>query len=297
MNWRRASPIFPTVKRNSPARKKKSKQRPVFSLVFIALILSAAVIFSLQQRGPSRVARQVNNPTGSNPTVSSPLNRAANPAPGPNASAVTNSAPVVNWRAEVARLPEEEQGEAYSDRGDELMEQGQFLEAAEAYRLAIGKGAMSESIQYNMGISLSRAGKVDEAIAAYRAALEIAPDYSEAHNNLGNLLMRKNALPEAEAHFTEATKINPEIASSFNNLGICLVRQRRGEEAIQQFEQALSLDEKYLEARFNLAQALVGRGAVKEAKKQLVRTLEIEPNFTPARQALEELSAVPIVQP
>lgn len=81
-------------------------------------------------------------------------------------------------------------------------------------------GDESKVIQAAMG--LERAGRPMDAAAAYRAALGKWPDSFGAAIGLGNSLYASRNLPEAEQAFRQATRIRPEAAPAWNNLATVL---------------------------------------------------------------------------
>ncbi|NOT54639.1 MAG: tetratricopeptide repeat protein [Deltaproteobacteria bacterium] len=74
--------------------------------------------------------------------------------------------------------------QAYYERGVELTNAGQHLEAALAYRQALRFDPSSADAANNLGWSLAKLGFYEEAIAPLEQALRLNPDFALARNNL-----------------------------------------------------------------------------------------------------------------
>ena len=191
----------------------------------------------------------------------------------------------------VTNKTEPETGEdrvvALVTEGNQLLQRGNYAEAADKYEQAVRLEPGGEDLHYNLGIALAKLGKTEEAKQHYAEALQIFPDHFEARNNLGNLLMNENKLAEAIDHFREAIKGMPENASFHNNLGTAYGRQGKVAEAMAEFGEAVKLNPAYVEARVNLGNACLAAGQVDEAVAQLNEALRLQPDFQPALRAMD----------
>ena len=93
---------------------------------------------------------------------------------------------------------------------------------------------------YNYGVLLVEQGNFDEAAKAFRETLAIAPSNDAAHNNLGYLLEREGKLEEAASEYKKAIEANPSSRQAHFKLGRILVNQQHYAEAIEQFQQTLT---------------------------------------------------------
>ena len=176
-------------------------------------------------------------------------------------------------------------------RGNALLEQRQFPEAVEQFKLAVKFNPDDEDLYYNLALAQARAGDTESAKQNYRRSLELYPDYVEAHNNLGNILVAEGQFAEAIAHFEEALKHDEQKASTHNNLGTAYARQKKVAHSLVHYETAVQLQPDYPEAQFNLGNAYFLIGRVDDAIDQFSRILQRHPGFQPARVQLEKAEA------
>ncbi len=254
------------ARRRNPPRKPSGK---------VGLAVAGALILLLAGLAWYGAARRSPGPSDdADPTHS----RAHLPAPGSGANSAVPG-PEGGAGAEAANLV---------TRGNELLRQGQFAEAAKVYEEAGRLTPQDEDVHYNLGIAFARLGRQEEAVASYRRALELFPQYAEAHNNLGILLHRMGKLDEAFEHFRAAIKAVPDYASAHNNLGNALRQRGLAAEATDAFLKASRIDTNYWQARFNLANSYVALDRLDDAIAEYEAVLRIEPDFAPAQQALEQ---------
>ncbi|MFQ5491080.1 MAG: tetratricopeptide repeat protein [Phycisphaerae bacterium] len=86
------------------------------------------------------------------------------------------------------------------------------------------------TLEYNMGVALSREGKYAQAEAAYRRALQINPDYVRAHINLGIALKKQGDIQGAVQQYETALRLDPEHPLAHHNLGAALIALGRTQE-------------------------------------------------------------------
>jgi tetratricopeptide (TPR) repeat protein len=70
------------------------------------------------------------------------------------------------------------------EAANRLYEQGQFLEAAQAYAELWNQGTRSAALLYNQGNAWFKAGQIGRAVATYRQALDLTPRDPELRANL-----------------------------------------------------------------------------------------------------------------
>jgi tetratricopeptide (TPR) repeat protein len=223
--------------------------------------------------------------TGPRPTAPAtrPAERRETPLPAGADPSLTNAAPT----SVAGPGAGEDRVVALVAEANQLLERGQYAEAAGQYEQAARLDPEGEDLQYNLAIALAKLGKTEEAKRHYAEALRIFPDHGEAHNNLGNVLMKENQLAEAIDHFREAIRIMPDNAAFHNNLGTAFGRQGQVAEARAEFAQAVKLSPTYVEARVNLGNACLASGEIQEAVAQLDEALRLKPDFAPAIQAMQ----------
>ncbi len=148
-------------------------------------------------------------------------------------------------------------------RGDILMAEKRFREAAEMYREhSKGSAVMlnKTGIAYHQMLELGLAEKY------YRLALKVDPRYSEAVNNLGTIYYAKKSYRRAVNQYRKALRINSQAASVWSNLGTCYFARKEYDRAAQAMQTALMLDPEVFETRNTQGVLLQERSVEEHAK-------------------------------
>ncbi len=181
--------------------------------------------------------------------------------------------------------------DAYWHRGNELFDQGRYVEAEAAllkevelnpdgpgwHLIALARAARKDPREalaaYDQALAwapldprllsdkagvLLDLGRADEAAAVYEKALAQAPRNPVVMNNLAWCLARQGKdLARAEDLASQAVNIEPEQPKLWDTLG--LVQRLRGDnlQAVRSYHQALRLDPNLAQARANLTPALL----------------------------------------
>ncbi|HMV32305.1 MAG TPA: tetratricopeptide repeat protein, partial [Gemmatimonadales bacterium] len=121
-------------------------------------------------------------------------------------------------------------------RGQQLYEQGKYLEAYEAYQTVLRQQG-GPDVRYNSGNALYRLRQYNEAAKTWRDALNSAPPElrQEAYFNMGNAFVRADEdanalsgyLERSLDAYEEALRLNPSDRDAKWNLEIAL--RRRGD--------------------------------------------------------------------
>ena len=143
----------------------------------------------------------------------------------------------------------------YNIIGVTLLREARYVEAADAFRVALKRRPDSPDANRNLGTALAATGHASEAIAYLRRAVQLAPDNGGAQYELGNLLLARREFAQAANCLRAAVRAMPDFAAAHNSFGIALATLGEKTEAIEQFKQAVSLDPNFGEARRNLALA------------------------------------------
>lgn len=200
------------------------------------------------------------------------------------------------------------------------MQQRQFKQAAESYRLALAKQP-SSALVMNLANALWRAGNREEAVQTledwnlkypqdasvlylrsglYQASkreqdaqqalirvLEIHPKHPLALNDLAWLL-RKQEPKRALEYAEQAYAIAPKAAQIIDTLGVVLVENGHYERALKVLEEAAKQAPEDPSLRYHLAMAQAKNGLRQEAIASLTQALASKRPF-PERQQAEDL--------
>lgn len=131
--------------------------------------------------------------------------------------------------------------------------------------------------QFNRAVALQQQGNFDEAAAAYRALLQRKPDYIEAQANLGVVLARLGKYDEAIQAYEAAYKLAPQMTPILLNLGIAYYRAGQFAKAVEVFSRFLARQPNTTQARQLYGLSLAALGKDGEALQQLEPMLDAAP--------------------
>jgi len=162
--------------------------------------------------------------------------------------------------------------------GEALRRQGEYDQAIEAYRTALGAGA-GYVAHLGLGLALEANGDKEGAVASLEKAVGVQPASCESNYHLGRLLP-----PGAKAAdlVKAALAIRPGWVEAQIALGNVYLGQKNSAEAAKAFEAAVGEKTGRGEANFGLGQALHTMGKNPEALAALNKTIEAIPNHVGA---------------
>lgn len=190
-----------------------------------------------------------------------------------------------------------------------LLQSGRKQEALAAMRDAARRGAASDDLLCQLGLTLSElgrpeegvevlrplaargepqfldalaqalsdAGRQAEAAAVLEKALAVEPDDAAAYEEQGMVELRRERWAAARASCERALKLNDRLPRAWNELGVALYRLGQPAPALDAWQHAVDLDDKLLDALWNLGLNAAGQGRPQQARKALGRFLELAP--------------------
>jgi tetratricopeptide (TPR) repeat protein len=185
-----------------------------------------------------------------------------------------------------ANRPDLAKAEQLFNRGNKLIEQGAYAEAAALYEKTIELDSSHAAALNNLGSAMLRLGRNDEGERYFREAMATKPDFSDPYSNLGNLLRQKGNLSESEALLRRALQLRPNNLDARINLGLTLVLLGRTRDAKACFAKALKAQPRNLHALFGMGQIAMVEGRFEEAETTYRRVAELNPKMTDAWAAL-----------
>ncbi len=123
--------------------------------------------------------------------------------------------------------------------GDLYYDQGEYLEAEEAYRKANAEKQNAQA-QYNLGNSIYLQERYDEAVQHYESAAQQSTDpllKAQAYHNLGNTHYRAQSLDKSIEAYRNSLKLNPGDIDTKKNLTMALQQLRQQQQQQQQDQQ------------------------------------------------------------
>lgn len=145
----------------------------------------------------------------------------------------------------------------FNDRGNALLDVGQFEEALANYDRALSIRPESAVALTNRSNVFRALHRLDDALSDLDTALGIRPAFPEALNNRGNVLRDMRRLSEALASFEAALQLRPDFVLALCNRGHTLLDLGRTQEALSSFAAVLALVPDDGEALFGRAVALL----------------------------------------
>ncbi len=195
-------------------------------------------------------------------------------------------------------------------QGVELLNQGQFAEAATMLEAAAATDPTQFAVWIRLGDAYKGLNNVDKAIEAYEKAIALKPDEPGIHNNVGTLYARRGRVADAQQAFEKAASLDPPKAGMYYfNLGATLVNAGRMKEAVAPLQKAIELEPNRAAAHYWLGVCLYA-GAESKIEGGQVKTvllpgtveafekyLELEPNGQYAADAKANLEAIAVQVP
>ena len=183
-------------------------------------------------------------------------------------------------------LPQAAQGqgqpraaEAAFNRAMELQQQGQWPEAADAWRKFLELEPRHAGAHANLGAVLARLGRYDEAVKSYDDALRLNPQLTPALFNLGMAHYRAGQFAKAAETLSRYLAASPDAWQARQMLGLALLELGRDEEAAPLLEAALKDNPRDASLLFGLGLAYLRlkRPEVKTMIDRLAATSTGEP--------------------
>jgi tetratricopeptide (TPR) repeat protein len=171
-------------------------------------------------------------------------------------------------------------------RGNKLIEQGAYAEAATLFEEAVKHDSLHAEALNNLGSALSRLSRYEEAEQCFREAIAAKPNFSDPHSNLGVFLRQRSYLFDSEASLRRALRLRPTDVDARINLGLTLVLLGRLRDAKACFAKALKGTPHNARALFGMGQIAVLEGRFEEAESTFKRIIELNPKMTDAWAAL-----------
>ena len=147
---------------------------------------------------------------------------------------------------------------------------------------------------FNEGDNLISEGSYEEALEAFERAIRLDPQLAEAWGNKGAALNALGRFEEALTAFDKAIEINPQLAEAWGNKGVVLYDLKRYEEVLTAFNNSIEINPQLAEAWYNKENALYGLGRGAEAKEAFEKAHELDPEIEipPTTPAFEAIFAI-----
>jgi len=175
--------------------------------------------------------------------------------------------------------------DAYTLRGDILVELGRIAEAAGSYFTATVSAPGNLYARMHLGSCLRRLGRWQDAAEAFQIVLHADPHRDPIRLELGDCLLRLNQLEPALNCFDQCWSDTAQRQAVFGK-GVALQMLRRFDEAEIAYERVLALDGKAEEALANLIAMSLEVFDLERVLRYSRRLVEINPRSVPGLQGL-----------
>jgi tetratricopeptide (TPR) repeat protein len=175
--------------------------------------------------------------------------------------------------------------DAYTLRGELLVELGRFTDAAGSYYTATVAAPGNLYARSHLASCLRRLERWEEAAAAFQMVLHADPHRDPIRLELGDCLLRLNRLEQALNCFDQCWSEAAQRHALFGK-GVALQLLRRFEEAEIAYERVLALDGKAEEALANLISMSMEIFDLERVRRYSRRLVEINPRSVPGLQGL-----------
>ena len=144
---------------------------------------------------------------------------------------------------EIDDLNQEDWGfDEWFDRGCELLDSNQAVDAAEAFRLCLMQQPSEPEVHFNLADALFRQGNTLGALERYHVAVELDHDYIEAWTQLGSLHAELGQFESALEAYEIALNAHPEYPDANFHTAQVLHQLGRTDDAVTYWEAYLRFD-------------------------------------------------------
>lgn len=185
---------------------------------------------------------------------------------------------VFSFLAKIQTCSENDNFEIACEKGQKLLDQGNFTEAIEYFKRTIRLNPSSICAHINLGNAYYSVGKNNSAIKEWNTAIKFDPSNPKAHFNLGVLFMDSKDFNEAIQQFEYTSNLDhPMIKyNSLIALGICLKRLNQQKKAYEKYQLAINFNPKYAAAYYQWGVDLLEQGLYIEAINKFKRVSELD---------------------
>jgi tetratricopeptide (TPR) repeat protein len=174
--------------------------------------------------------------------------------------------------------------------GDDLLLQGRYEEALEAFNKSLDPNSPSAEAWYHKGVALGMLGNHVEAAVAFDQAIKMRPSFEEAWNAKGEALRYQGKYNEALDAYNKSLALNSSFAGAWYNKGLVLMELGNSPEAIKAFDNATAIDPTFKEAWNAKGEALRYQGNRTGTALAFDKPLSLNPSPRTAKTRLGDIA-------
>ena len=198
---------------------------------------------------------------------------------------------MLNWLAQLLDTKRTRSAK-HKTRGDALLDQGAWLDAAASYRQALQDDPGNAAASNNLALALAQAGQRQEARQAAQQASQLDPRSINSRYLLATLAFEDGELDQACVLAQQAVDIDPGFAAGWSFLGNGLREQGKAALSAAAYRTALALDPNDAVSHANLLMVLQAEGSLTQAEL-FAEHRRYAQQFEPAHMAARPAAPAP----
>ncbi len=131
--------------------------------------------------------------------------------------------------------------EAYNNRGAAYGSKGQNETAFENFNKALSISPNKAAVYYNRGLYYAKKNQYEKAIDDFNKVIAIAPNYLGAYTMRGLVNVMKGKYDRAIEDFNRAIALNPNDAQAYENRGNAYSKMGQHDRAIENYNAAIAI--------------------------------------------------------
>src|SRR5450759_3029247 len=175
------------------------------------------------------------------------------------------------------------------DYGLALQKEGQWEQAEEQYRVALGSKPANAKAHMNLATVLMAQAKYDAAVPHMEEALRLQANSGEFHLSYASLLQRLGRGDEAGPHYEAAARLMPDSPDAHYDYAAFLTSTGKENDALSELRRVVQIKADHAGAQLQLANALFAKGDLEEAKIHYTAALRADPKLAVAYNGLGRL--------
>ena len=179
--------------------------------------------------------------------------------------------------------------QAQFDKGIDLLKQGRFEDAVNAFTIVIDLEPSNQSAYRSRGVAYMKQNKYDAAISDLESALKKGADNSGIYLNLGVAWYYKKNYPKAIFYCSQEIKVNPDNAYAYFNRAIFWSALKETAKAHKDVMLSLGLKSDYYAALCLKADLLTELGQRAKAIKSYEAAYSLAPDQAYAKNRLIDM--------
>jgi Tfp pilus assembly protein PilF len=175
------------------------------------------------------------------------------------------------------------------DYGLALQTEGQWEQAEEQYKIALGFKPADAKSHMNLATVLMAQAKYDAAASHMEEALRLQPNSGAFRLSYASLLQRLGRGDEAGPHYEAAARLMPNSPDAHYSYATFLGSTGKENDALSELRRVIQFKPDHVDAQLLLADALFAKGDLEEAKIHYVAALHADPKLAIAYNGLGRL--------